>query len=141
MRADQSRPQRGQAYQAITQVLSASGATRCPQNGQFIEAVAESSLDMPTIGAMTVPQRYDVARSPLKRVTARVCLRLREQRTSYPTGARGISSGVCGVSRINLSMIRPAALQLLHNDGGTTLARPATGDLWMKIGRRYPAGK
>ena len=47
MRADQTLPQFGQSYHASTHVLSAVGATRRPQSGQFIEAVAASNLDMP----------------------------------------------------------------------------------------------
>jgi hypothetical protein len=47
MRADHRWPQLGQSYHAITHELSAVGATRRPQSGQFIEAVAESNLDMP----------------------------------------------------------------------------------------------
>jgi len=47
MRADHTWPQFGQSYQASTHVLSAVGATRRTQSGQVIEAVAESSLDMP----------------------------------------------------------------------------------------------
>jgi hypothetical protein len=47
MRADHRWPQLGQSYHASTHELSAVGATRRPQSGQFIEAVAESSLDMP----------------------------------------------------------------------------------------------
>jgi hypothetical protein len=46
MRADQTWPQLGQSYLASTHVLPALGTTHCPQRGQFIEAVAESSLDM-----------------------------------------------------------------------------------------------
>jgi hypothetical protein len=49
MRADHSLPQRGQPYHAITEVLSAVGATGCPQSAQIIEAVTESSLDMPIV--------------------------------------------------------------------------------------------
>jgi hypothetical protein len=46
MRADHMWLQSGQSYHASTQVLSAVGATRRPQSGQFIEAVGESSLDI-----------------------------------------------------------------------------------------------
>jgi hypothetical protein len=56
MRADHTWPQFEQSYHASTQVLSAVGVTRRPQSGQFIEAVAESSLDMPLTGATTVPR-------------------------------------------------------------------------------------
>jgi len=61
MRADQSWPQCGQSYHAITQVLSAVGATLCPQSGQFIDAVAESSLAMPREGATTMPRWGSIA--------------------------------------------------------------------------------
>ena len=56
MRADHTRPQLGQSYHASTHVLSAVGTTHWPQSGQFIEAVAESILDMPWTGATTVPR-------------------------------------------------------------------------------------
>jgi hypothetical protein len=56
MRADHTCPQLGQSYHASTHVLSAVGTTHCPQSGQFIEAVAESSLDMLWTGATTVPR-------------------------------------------------------------------------------------
>jgi hypothetical protein len=56
MRADHSWPHRGQSYHAITHELSAAGATRCPQSGQFIDAIAESGLDMPRRTATTVPR-------------------------------------------------------------------------------------
>lgn len=61
MRADQSWPQCGQSYHAITQVLSAVGATLCPQSGQFIDAVAESNLAMPREGATTMPRWGSIA--------------------------------------------------------------------------------
>jgi hypothetical protein len=59
MRADHTWPQFGQSYHASTHELSAVGATRHPQSGQFIEAVAASNLDMPVAGATTVPWQCD----------------------------------------------------------------------------------
>ena len=56
MRADHSCPQRGQPYQATTQVLSAAGETWRPQRGQRIAAATESILDMPPIKATIVPR-------------------------------------------------------------------------------------
>jgi hypothetical protein len=47
MRADHTWPQFEQSYHASTHVLSAVGATRRPQSGQFIEVAAASSVDMP----------------------------------------------------------------------------------------------
>jgi hypothetical protein len=57
MRADQSWPQRGQVYQATTQVLSGAGATGRPQSGHSIEAVTNSASDMSECGATIVPPR------------------------------------------------------------------------------------
>jgi hypothetical protein len=46
MRADHSSPQCGQAYHAITHVLSGVGATWLLHTGHDIDAVADSFLNM-----------------------------------------------------------------------------------------------
>jgi hypothetical protein len=47
-------------------VLSAVGATRRPQSGQFIDAVAESGLDMPKQRAMNMPRWYGITRARIE---------------------------------------------------------------------------
>jgi hypothetical protein len=66
MRADHWWPQPGQSNHAITHVLSAVGATLCPQSGQFIDTVAESGLDMPTKRATTMPRWCGIAHARLE---------------------------------------------------------------------------
>jgi hypothetical protein len=70
MRADQSRPQRGQLYQATTHVLSAAGATGRPHSGHDIEAVA-GRASMPGEWATIVPTRTAAVRPRVTRAVGR----------------------------------------------------------------------
>ena len=89
MRADHWWPHSGQSYHAITHVLSAVGATHCPQSGQFIDAVAESGLDMPKQRSTTMPRRYGT----LPRASSRIADRPRES-TRPGEKSRAIASAL-----------------------------------------------